>query len=425
MTAEPFSLLIKPAGADCNLHCTYCFYLPKRDLYPRGKVLRMSPEVAEKMIRQYMPLGGGAPSFGWQGGEPTLMGLDFFKRVVEWQQRHGAAGQVVGNGLQTNAVLLDEAWAKFLAEYKFLLGVSIDGPRDLHDHYRRNVAGHPSWERVMRSVDLLRQHDVEFNVLMLLNDRNVKEPARVYDFLRENDFRYIQFIPCVEVDARTGAPTPYSITPEEYGRFLCVLFDEWYADGRPEFYERMFDDTFIAYMGHDQPSCIFREHCGNYVVVEHNGDVYACDFFVEPDWKLGNLMVTPLAELIRTPRAERFRNRKSHDLDPACRDCRFLRLCWGGCPKHRIDLPDGSHPPNYFCRAYKQFFTYSEPRMMKLKERYQAEERMRRTQAARFNEQVLSASAARPTPASKIGRNDPCPCGSGKKYKKCCGRRHR
>ncbi|NCO38623.1 MAG: anaerobic sulfatase maturase [Armatimonadetes bacterium CG_4_10_14_3_um_filter_66_18] len=423
MPPEPLSLLVKPAGADCNLNCTYCFYLPKQALYPDAKVRRMPLEVAEEMVRQYMPLGGASPSFGWQGGEPTLMGLDFFKRVVGWQQQYGVSGQTVGNGLQTNGLLLDEEWAKFLAEYNFLLGVSVDGPQDLHDHYRRNVAGGPSWERVMRVLDILRQHSVEFNILVLLNDRNVKEPRRVYDFLRQNDLNFVQFIPCVEQDPSTGLLAPYSVTPEEYGAFLCALFDEWYGDGQTRFYERMFDDTFMAYMGYEQPTCLFRKKCGNYVVVEHNGDVYACDFFVEPDWQLGNLTETPLQEIVRTPRALEFRDRKWKELPADCEHCRFRWLCQGGCPKHRLALPDGTPPPNYFCRAYQRLWEHSEGRMHELKKRFEAEERVRQQELA-FERGMTSPAAPAPdaaVPPAKTGRNDPCPCGSGKKYKKCCG----
>jgi len=361
----------------------------------------MGPEVQEAMIRQLMTQGLPHVSFGWQGGEPTLMGLDFFRRAVEWQQQYGYSGQTVANGLQTNGLLLNDEWAEFLRRYKFLVGVSLDGPPDLHDFYRRNAAGKGSFGRVMENIERLKAHRVEFNLLVVLNDRNVTQPERLWDFFLEHDLRYLQFIPCVERDPRTGKLASFSITGKQYGQFLRRTFDRWYGEGEPTLYERFFNDLLAVYCGEEHPSCLHRPECGDYVVVEHNGDVYACDFFVEPEWYLGNLLETPLPALTQTERAQSFRQRK-RNLAPECRRCGWLPLCYGGCPKYR-QFAGGVHRPNYLCEGYKRFYAYAHERLLALAHKYGRRPRV-------------------PLPPAELRRNDPCPCGSGRKFKKCCGR---
>jgi len=285
---EVFSVLVKPVSSDCNLACEYCFYSSKgRTLYPESKVHRMSYKVLRELISQFMALSWERASFCWQGGEPTLAGLDFYREALKYQSFFSIPGQFIENSLQTNGTLIDERWARFLARYNFLVGVSLDGPSELHDYYRKDRSGKPSYERVMKGVEWLRRFNVNFNILVLLNQRNISHPKELYHFFIEHGFRYLQFIPCVERDPKNERITSYSITPEQYGRFLCEVFDEWIAPGIPEVYIRFFDELLISYVTGEFPSCIFSRECGKYVVVEFNGDVYACDFFVEPRWFFG------------------------------------------------------------------------------------------------------------------------------------------
>jgi len=362
------SVLVKPVSSDCNLACEYCFYSSKaQELYPETLVHRMSSKVLRELIAQLMALSLDQASFCWQGGEPTLAGLNFYKEAMKYQSLFSAPGQIIQNSLQTNGTLIDKNWASFLAQYDFLVGVSLDGPPDLHDYYRKDRSGNPSYERVMKGIEWLRRFNVEFNILVLLNRRNIKNPRELYHFFTDQGFRYLQFIPCVERDPETGKITDYSITPEQYGRFLCEVFDEWIAPGIPEVYIRDFDDILVSYVTGESPSCVFSRECGKYVVVEFNGDVYACDFFVEPRWFLGNLMEQPLEEIIKSERFIEFRKMKSK-LALNCRDCRWLQYCNAGCLKHWIQL-GLNH--NYFCSAYKMFFEHSHQKFLELKKSVQ------------------------------------------------------
>lgn len=418
------SLLVKPVSADCNLACDYCFYRSKAALYAESPRHTMKEAVLETLIADFMGLSGRqVSSFGWQGGEPLLAGLDFFRKVVRFQQQYGRPGAVVGNGFQTNATLIDEAWARFFQEYRFLVGVSLDGPPEVHDHYRRFCGGQPSHGRVMEAIDLLRRYQVEFNVLVLLNPLNVVRPRELYEYFLERDLRYLQFIPCIEPDPVTGGAARFSITPEQYGAFLCETFDLWMSAGSQAPYIRMFDDLLAVYLGYEAPCCLFQQECGQYVVVEHNGDVYACDFFVEPDWFLGNLMETPLADIVASPKAREFRLRKRR-LGADCQACPWQSLCYGGCPRHRTALQPEVARPSYFCESYQQFFAYSRPGFLKLKERIGRRQRRRMRSELFLPAQLPLQRSALGVPPSppKPRRNDPCPCGSGLKFKRCCGR---
>lgn len=321
----------------------------------------MSDSTLETLIRDAMRMG--VSTFSWQGGEPTLMGLDFYKRVVELEMKHGKPGMSVANALQTNGVLLDAKWARFLAEYRFLIGLSIDGPKRLHDLYRKDAQGKGTFDRVMHAAGVLNEYGVEYNVLTLLNDRNVKEPDAVYDFLLENGVSYMQFVPCVEPGGKNEAAT-FSITPEDYGEFLERVFDRWVEDF-PRVSIRDFDDLLLRELGERPGTCTVSEQCGSYVVIEHNGDVFACDFFVTSKWRLGNALQTPLEEIVSSEKLKDFARAKAV-FGPICRECQFLKQCYGGCQKHRIALGGEPTDPSYFCKAYKRLFAHANPALPQL-----------------------------------------------------------
>ncbi|MGM0376804.1 MAG: anaerobic sulfatase maturase [Bacteroidota bacterium] len=356
------SVLVKPAGPDCNLGCKYCFYLEKAGLYPDANTHRMSDEVLEELIRQTMEQSGQNISFGWQGGEPTLMGLDFFKKVVRFEQVYGKR-KVVGNGLQTNGLLLDEEWADFLKKYDFLVGLSLDGPQHIHDHYRLTQNEKPSWERVMKSARLLLERGVAVNVLSCVTSYSAHYAREMYDFYKELGIDWMQFIPIVETDKNDPRKAAdFSVTPEQYGQFLIDIFDLWVNDfqnGQPSTNVRFIDSIFHTYVGVPAPECTLRKECGVYPTVEHNGDVYSCDFFVEPKWKLGNLMNDRLINMLNSPKQNRFGKMKSQ-LPRKCRTCRWYQHCFGGCTKDRIKDPQDSGMPR-FCKSTIMFMEHAHP----------------------------------------------------------------
>ena len=401
------SLLIKPAGPDCNLACRYCFYLQKAALFPE-RVHRMTDAVLKETVRQAMQQSGDHINFGWQGGEPTLMGRDFFATAVQYQSRFGRSGQVVGNGLQTNGWLIDQSWAEFLADAKFLVGLSLDGPEQVHDHYRRTHGDQATWERVARSRDVMLQAGVEVNALIVVNDYSVQFPKEIYHYHKKSGLTYMQFIPCMEPDPMMASqPVAHSVPPEKYGAFLCTLLDLWLADfryGKPTVSIRWFDSLFYTYVDYPAPECTLLDTCGVYVVVEHNGDVYSCDFFVEPEWRLGNVMQDRLSDLMNSERQNRFGLKKSERLEK-CRACPWLRHCYGGCPKDRRVSRTGLDP---LCPAYETFFAYADEKFKQLAYTWKVEQGLASPPAQSFLDHT------------KYRRNDPCPCGSGKKFKNCC-----
>jgi len=406
--AQARSLLIKPASGDCNLHCSYCFYhdRPTDPYRTESRRHRMSAEVLDALIAQGMALDRRHATFGWQGGEPTLMGLDFFREVVRLQQKHGQSGQSVSNGVQTNGLLIDADWARFFRQYNFLLGVSLDGPATYHDAYRRTVNGKGTQAEVLARLRLLRQYHVEFNVLSVVNRVTAQHPVEIYDYLVNEGFAFLQFIPCVEVDPATGQLTDFSVEPEQFGDFLCAVFDRWYNGGEPQASVRDFEAILAVYMGQEAPLCCYQERCGSYLVVEHNGDVYPCDFFVQDDLYVGNILETPLERLFEHPFVKRFATAKAEPR-PECRACAWLPYCQQGCP--RFVGVEGRRQ-HYLCRAYQRFFAHSHDGMMALRDRL-------------LRQQGIAPEAAPAPPARPVGRNDPCPCGSGRKYKQCCGAR--
>lgn len=352
---QPFQLLIKPASFNCNLRCTYCFYLRVEDLYSKNTHLRMSNEVLEKMISEYLKFRFNESVFNWQGGEPTLCGLDFFKRAVELQQQYGISGQVVGNGFQTNGILINDDWAKFLSEYRFLIGLSIDGPKQIHDRYRRSLGSKSVWEKVMNTAKCLRDNGVEFNILCVVSKANVNRVKEVYKFFLDNGFHYLQFIPALEVD-ETGKKASFCINASQFGKFLCELYDEWMESGQQASI-RIFDGIFAHHLGHPKGYCTLEENCSNYIVVEWNGDIYPCDFFVYENYKLGNILNTSFEEIINK-RNETFVPLKGK-LSGECLSCDWKELCYGGCLKDRF-FQDNPHPEKtYLCESYKKIFSQS------------------------------------------------------------------
>jgi len=362
---QPFTLLIKPSGSDCNVDCTYCFYKCRSAQIGRGRQ-RMTEQVLEKLIKDYMALRFPLAGFAWQGGEPTLMGLDFFAKAVEFQKKYGYPGQEVGNSLQTNAILLDEKWCRFLHENRFLVGISIDGPKEYHDHYRLDHAGRGTWDRVMRAIENCKKCDVAFNTLTLLNDVNVEHPDEVFDFLVGLGVKFLQFIPCVELDPATGKVTDFSITPQQYAEFQCRIFDRWVDYGPGKLSIRDFDSILTYYATGRHTICTFDRQCSQYIVIEHTGDAFCCDFFVEPKWRLGNIFETPIDKLAASPLKRKFARSKKN-LCNKCLICSHLAICRGGCMKDRAPFDrENFGRESYYCQAYKRFFDYAGPRFMQI-----------------------------------------------------------
>ena len=352
---KPFQLLIKPVSYSCNLKCKYCFYLKVVDVYPQVKKPRMSYNTLERLISQFLQFRFKQSIFGWQGGEPTLAGLDFYKQVVSLQQKYGEAGQVIGNALQTNGILINDEWAEFLNEYLFLVGLSLDGPKSIHNRYRKNIGGKSVWENVMNAADCLRRNNVEFNILCVISKANVNNVEEIYNFFLENEFFYLQFIPALETD-QNGKKASFSISSSQYGEFLKELFDIW-KENPNKFSIRLFDGILSYYLGYQKGICVLEKNCAEYLLVEWNGDVYPCDFFVNENFKIGNIMNHSLSEL-NQKRCNDFGDLKS-DLSNECIECKWIELCNGGCIKDRI-FPDNPNPEkSYFCDGYKNFFDYS------------------------------------------------------------------
>ena len=362
---QPFTLLIKPSGSDCNIDCAYCFYKGRDASVGTGRQ-RMSGQVLETLVRDYMKLGFPVVGFAWQGGEPTLMGLDFFAKAVELQKKYGASGQQVSNTLQTNGVLLDDNWCRLFHDNKFLLGISIDGPKQFHDRYRVDHSGGGTFERVMRGIQACKRHQVEFSALVLLSNVNVEHPQELFNFLLENELTYIQFIPCVERDPATNKPADFSITPRQYGDFLCAMFDLWHDYGPAKLNIREFDSLLTHYVMGKHTICTYSKQCAGFVVIEHTGDAFCCEFFVEPQWRLGNILETPLEKLAGDRRKRAFARNKE-TLCAKCLVCRHLDICRGGCMKDRARWDDSEGTgESYFCESYRQFFDYTVPRFMHL-----------------------------------------------------------
>ncbi len=462
--SREFQVFAKPAGPVCNLDCQYCYYLDKQRLYPKGESFRMPDDLLEGYIVQHIhACTEPVIHFSWHGGEPTVLGLDFFRKIVTIQRKHEPAGRRILNGMQTNGTLLDDDWCRFLAAEGFAVGISIDGPREMHDRYRRTKDGRPVHEQTMRGYRLLRQHEVPCEILCVVGAHNVEFPSDVYRFFRQLGAPYLSFLPLVErrpegervceepvrrgmglgsptqnsalgvpfrpmdhrqdadatirhgQDARAtfrtsseGGVSERTVPAEAWGSFLCAIFDEWVARDIGRVKIQIFEEAVRPAFQQEHTLCIFKEVCGGVPVVEHNGDFYCCDHYTDREHRLGNIRETRLARLLDSPAQQAFGRAKRDSLPHCCQVCEVRAMCNGECPKNRfLVTPDGEPGLNYLCAGYKRFFTHCQP----------------------FVAQVgaLWHQAAPPVPPAvapeitgRIGRNDPCPCGSGRKYKNCC-----
>jgi uncharacterized protein len=428
-----FHLLAKPTGAVCNLDCSYCFFLSKEMLYP-GSRFRMADDLLETYLRQLIEAHASAPvvTIAWQGGEPTLMGLDFFRRSVELAERHLGPGQQVEHTIQTNGTLLDAEWARFFRENGVLVGLSIDGPRHMHDTYRVNKGGKGSFDEVMRGLAHLQEAGVEWNALTTIHAANADHGREVYRFLRDEcGARFMQFIPIIERIAESSEDgsvpwtswrdrplyvqdgehvTGRSVTAEQYGRFLIDVFEDWVRRDVGEVYVQMFDVALANWVGEPPSLCIHSETCGLALALEHTGDLYSCDHFVEPRYRLGNIRESHMLELVASQQQRQFGLDKRDTLPRFCVECDVRFACHGGCPKDRfISTPDGEPGLNYLCSGYKAFFHHVDGPM-----RFMAEQLRKELAPADVMHLYAVEDAAR-------GRNDPCTCGSGRKWKHCHG----
>ncbi len=429
-----FHVMAKPTGAICNLDCEYCFFLSKEMLYP-GSRFRMAAELQERYVQQLLEAHRtDEVVIAWQGGEPTIMGLEFFRRSIELQRRYARPGQRILNTLQTNGTLLDDEWAAFLHENEFLVGISIDGPAEIHDRYRVDKGGRPTFARVVRGLDLLKKHQVEWNVLSCVHAASADHGARVYRFLRDElDARFIQFIPIVErvtaksleaasngwggqVEGRSlhrqegDLVTDRSVSAEQYGRFLIDVFEEWVRRDVGSVYVQMFETALAHWCGLPGGMCVHDKTCGLQVALEHTGDLYSCDHFVEPRYRLGNIKQEHMLTLINSPQQRRFGQDKLDGLTAHCRNCEVRFACNGGCPKERfVASPDGEAGHNYLCAGYDAFFRHIN-RPMRILADHLAAERA----PALVMQHYASEDARR-------GRNDLCSCGRDRKWKHCHG----
>ncbi|MCD4786207.1 MAG: anaerobic sulfatase maturase [Candidatus Eremiobacteraeota bacterium] len=367
---QAFHIMAKPTGAKCNLDCDYCFFLKKENLYPNG-TFRMSDEVLESYIKQTIEAHKvPVVTIAWQGGEPTMMGLDFFRRAVEFEKKYSGKNLEIENTIQTNGTLIDEEWCKFLKKNNFLVGLSLDGPRRLHDKYRKDKKGNSVFDKVIKAVRLMRKYEVEFNILCTINSENSKYPLEVYRFFRDElKAKYIQFIPIVERDNETGNQegtkvTERSVQPKQFGQFLNDIFDEWVTRDVGEMFIQFFDGVLASWLRGYSTLCILRPSCGDGFALEHNGDLYSCDHFVEPKHLLGNITEIPLIDLVSSQKQRDFGRAKSLTLPKQCKECKYLFTCHGECPKNRVlKTADGEPGLNWLCEGLKAFFTHTQKKM--------------------------------------------------------------
>jgi uncharacterized protein len=421
---KAFHIMAKPTGSACNLNCDYCFFLKKEKLYP-GSDFRMSDEVHEAYIKQLFEAHQiPQVTVAWQGGEPTLMGLDFFRHSVELQKKYAKPGTRIENTFQTNGILLNDEWCRFFHENNFLVGLSLDGPKELHDTYRKDKGGHGTFERVAQAVRLLQKHQVEFNILCTVNRTNADHPSEVYRFFRDDaHVQYIQFIPIVERENESGyqegnTVSNRSVRPDQWGHFLSTIFDEWVKRDVGRTFVLNFDGALAGWLGMAGTVCIFGPTCGQGTALEHNGDLYVCDHFVEPNYYLGNILKTPMIELVASDKQRKFGQDKADTLPRYCRQCEVLHICNGECPKNRfMETPDGEEGLNYLCEGYKAFFKHADGPMKTM-----AGLMRRGRQAEEIMQLHTSPDAINAMGEIKAGRNEPCPCGSGNKFKQCHGR---
>ncbi len=424
-----FQVMLKPAGPSCNLNCSYCYYLEKNKLFGSAGT-RMSEELLEEFTKQFIEAHEvPVVMFTWQGGEPTLMGLDFFRKAVAFQKKY-SGGKRIDNAFQTNGTMLNDEWCIFLRENNMLVGISIDGPEQNHDHYRRTKSGASTFKRVMKGIELLHKHKVEFNTLSVVNDYNVSMAIETYRFLKQIGSGFMQFLPVVErisesrdddalkliapIHGEAGL-APWTVGANDYGKFLITIFNEWVRNDVARYYVQIFDSTLANYVGENPGICVFNETCGDALAMEHNGDIFACDHFVYPEYFLGNIFKERLIDLVKSQQQFDFGIDKRNKLPRYCLQCDVRYACHGECPKHRfLQTPDGQPGLNYLCEGYKLFFKHVEPYMEFMAKELKAKRAPANVMNWIRNKENQVVRQVRPE------RNDPCPCGSGKKFKNCC-----
>ncbi|MBT3630503.1 MAG: anaerobic sulfatase maturase [Candidatus Marinimicrobia bacterium] len=424
-SGTPFHVLAKPVGPSCNLNCDYCFYLEKESLFPKASTFKMAPEILESFILQNIESQPtNSVHFTWQGGEPTLLGVPYFEEIVKLQQKH-SRGKQITNAIQTNGILLDEDWGRFLLENNFLVGISIDGPRHLHDKYRLGHDGQGSYDKVTAGMELLKKHNIDFNTLTVINRGNQDHALEIYDFLKSNGSEYWQFIPAVErtrPDGSLAAPheidnvemTTWSVDPEAYGQFLTKIFQRWVREDVGTIFVQQFEAALANEMGRPAGVCVWNAICGQALAVEHNGDLYSCDHYVFPEYQLGNLVASPLLDLVHSPAQQEFGADKQANLAQICRDCEVLYLCHGECPKHRfVPGPNGEKGHNYLCGGYKQFFTSIRPELGVFKEILELGH-------PATNIVAWMQEKDQGFPSIDVELSEICPCGSKLVFKDCC-----
>ena len=384
--ARPLYVMTKPAGAHCNLACDYCYYLEKQKLYQNGDKHIMSDQLTEVFIREYIQSQfGNEVNFTWHGGEPMIRPLSYYKKVVRWQRRY-AEGKVIFNCLQTNGTLLTPEWCRFLHDEGWLVGISIDGPQDMHDAYRMKRNGGPTWEKVMQGIEMLDRYEVEWNAMAVVNDITAARPLDFYRFFRDEiECRYLQFTPVVErirrhedgrhlahvMDGDEYAVAPFSVTPEAWGNFLCTMFDEWYNNDVGEMFVQTFEATLANWAGMTPGVCSLSDWCGHAAVMEHNGDIYCCDHFVFPEYYLGNIRNRGILDMLNSERQMAFADMKTKGLPTQCRQCRWQFACHGECPRNRFAKTKDDEPGlNYLCEGYRRYFEHVAPFMEELKGRF-------------------------------------------------------
>ena len=412
--SRPYQIFAKPIGSICNLRCDYCYYLKKQSLYPDENSVRMPDDILEAYILQHIETSPDPViRFSWHGGEPTLLGLNYFHKIVGLQRKHQPSHRQIINGIQTNGTLIDEDWCRFLAAEGFSVGISLDGPQEMHDRHRLTKGGKPTHSDAMRGYELLRKHRIACDILCVVHSYNVHHPTEVYRFFKQIKAQYIGFLPLVEVRPDIdGDVSSRTVPPEAFGAFLCTIFDEWTSRDIGQVKIQLFEEAAGTALGQEHTLCIFKKTCGDVPVIEHNGDFFACDHFVDRAHHLGNIRETPLVDLLESATQRAFGQLKRDTLPRYCLECDVLDLCNGGCPKDRLlRTPDGEAGLNYLCAGYKRFFTHCRPFLAELS-------------ALRRSENIARPVPPRPVSRTqahpRIGRNDPCPCGSGRKYKKCC-----
>jgi len=412
--SREFQVFAKPVGSICNLDCHYCYYLKKEHLFPKTESFRMPDDILEEYIVQHIDASPGSViNFSWHGGEPTILGLDYFRKIVALQRKHQSPHQRITNGMQTNGTLLDEDWCRFLAAEGFAVGLSLDGPQEMHDRYRVTKGQHPTHKQSMRGYELLRQHRIPCNILCVVHAQNVQYPTQVYRFFKEIKAQYVEFLPLVEPQPdEEGGVSQRSVPALAWGNFLCTIFDEWMGQDIERVNVQIFEEAARTAFGQEHALCIFRETCGDVPVIEHNGDFFSCDHFVNTEHRLGNIQETPLVDLLECPAQRAFGQAKLDTLPRYCQACEVRNMCHGGCPKDRIlRTPESEGGLNYLCAGYKRFFTHCRPFVAQLSALWRRQS---------LEGQMMMAQAEGVQASPRAGRNDPCPCGSGRKYKKCC-----